>query len=119
MYNHHLISILLNSLGWTLVFKGIAGLPGVMSNIWQSPSTFNETSLDVLNIEDSVKTHYKNRIIQEWSRFNPTQVKFPYNFFCGAIASKRKVSYTVISRKMPAPSPFPICISACMLNTYI
>jgi hypothetical protein len=49
-----------------------------MSDIWQSPSTFNESSLEVLNVENSFKSHYKNRIVQEWSTFSPTQVKKIY-----------------------------------------
>jgi hypothetical protein len=46
-----------------------------MSDIWQGPSTFNESSLEALNIENSFRNHYKNRIVQEWSTFAPTQVK--------------------------------------------
>jgi hypothetical protein len=53
-----------------------------MSDIWQSPSTFNESSLEALNIGNSFKNHYKNRIVQEWSTFGPTQVKDKiYAFF--------------------------------------
>ena len=58
----------------------MADVPGIMSDIWQSPSTFNESSLEVLNVENSFKSHYKNRIVQEWSTFSPTQVK-KYMFF--------------------------------------
>ncbi len=65
----------LNSSGWTLVFKAIAGVPGVMSDIWQSSSTVKESSLEALNTENDFKNHYKNRIIQEWSLFSPTQVR--------------------------------------------
>ncbi|CAB4014967.1 Hypothetical predicted protein, partial [Paramuricea clavata] len=46
-----------------------------MSDIWQSPSTFNESSLEALNIANSFKNHYKNRIVQEWSTFSPTQAR--------------------------------------------
>ena len=74
-YTVYLFNISLNSSGWTLVFKAIAGVPGVMSDIWQSYATFKENSLEALNIGNSFKNHYKNRIVQEWSLFSPTQVR--------------------------------------------
>ena len=63
------------STGWTLIFKSVAGVPGIIHEIWESQSTFNEESFEALNTENNFKSHYKNRIVKEWSTFNPTQVK--------------------------------------------
>ena len=63
------------SIGWTLIFKSVAGVPGIIHKIWESQSTFKEESFEALNTENNFKSHYKNRIVKEWSAFNPTQVK--------------------------------------------
>ncbi|XP_028411150.1 uncharacterized protein LOC114533756 [Dendronephthya gigantea] len=61
--------------GWTLIFKGVAGVSGVIHKIWESQSTFNEESFEALNKENNFKSHYKNRIVKEWNTFNPAQAR--------------------------------------------
>ena len=65
-------------IGWTLIFKGVAGVPGIMSSIWQNEFTFKEGSMEALSEENNFKYHYKNRIVKEWATFNPAQVEFNF-----------------------------------------
>ncbi len=58
-----------------MVFKLIAGIPGRPASIWNMASTSNEYSQAALNKKNDFKHHYKNRIVQNWSLFKPTQVK--------------------------------------------
>ena len=61
-------------LGWTLVFKTIAGESGIMSNIWNDAHPYNENSTEALNKDNEFRLHYKNKIVQNWKVFNPFQV---------------------------------------------
>ncbi|XP_028405285.1 uncharacterized protein LOC114527792 [Dendronephthya gigantea] len=61
--------------GWILVFKTIAGENGTINNIWSDSLTREESSLDALNKNNSFKRHYKNRMVQDWETFNPTEVR--------------------------------------------
>lgn len=56
------------------MFKTIAGESGAIKNIWKDPLTHEESSLVALNKKNSFKHHYKNRIVQDWKMFNPTEV---------------------------------------------
>ncbi|XP_028403779.1 uncharacterized protein LOC114526389 [Dendronephthya gigantea] len=61
--------------GWTLVFKTIAGESEVIGNIWKDSLTYEESSLEALNKRNSFKKYYKNRILQNWTMFNPIEVR--------------------------------------------
>jgi hypothetical protein len=61
--------------GWTMVFKLIAGIPGRPSTLWNMRCPSNEYSLEALNKKNNLKNHYKNKIVQNWNLFKPTQVQ--------------------------------------------
>ncbi|CAB3988989.1 Hypothetical predicted protein [Paramuricea clavata] len=61
--------------GWTLVFKLIAGISGGPAKIWRTPFSTYEYSLAALNTKNDFKHHYKNRIVQNWSLFKPSEAK--------------------------------------------
>ena len=71
-----------------MIFKAIDDVPGTMSDIWENQATFEESSLEALNVDNKFKQHYKNRIVQKWETFNPTQVNktnlftVHYSFVC-------------------------------------
>ena len=61
-------------IGWTLVFKAIAGESEVIENVWKDSLTHEEFSFEALNKKNSFKQYYKNRIVRDWTMFNPTEV---------------------------------------------
>ncbi|XP_031569372.1 uncharacterized protein LOC116303903, partial [Actinia tenebrosa] len=63
--------------GWTMVFKAVSGVPLQQqgpSVLWLSNSLL-ESSSSALSINSSSRQHYKNRIVEHWQAFNPTQVR--------------------------------------------
>ena len=60
--------------GWTMVFKLVAGIPGRPATAWNLPFTTFEYSLAALNSDNDFKHHYKNRIVQKWRVFAPSEV---------------------------------------------
>ncbi len=58
-----------------MVFKLVAGVSGRPASIWNMPLPSNEYSLEALNKKNHFRHHYKNRIVQKWNRFKPTEVK--------------------------------------------
>ena len=65
-----------------MVFKLVAGIPGRPETAWNLPFTSFEYSLAALNTNNDFKHHYKNRIVQNWSAFAPTEVTCMY---CGVL----------------------------------
>ncbi|XP_028404030.1 uncharacterized protein LOC114526644 [Dendronephthya gigantea] len=61
--------------GWTLVFKTIAGISGIIKDIWKDSLSYKEHSLEALNKDNSFKHHYKNRIVLHWKMFNPVEAR--------------------------------------------
>ena len=56
------------------MFKAIAGESEVIENIWKDSLTHKEFSFEALNKNKSFKQYYKNRIVQDWTMFNPAEV---------------------------------------------
>ncbi|CAB3997875.1 Hypothetical predicted protein [Paramuricea clavata] len=61
--------------GWTLVFKLIAGISGGPVKTWKMPFPTYEYSLAALKTNNDFKHHYKNRIVQNWSAFKPSEAR--------------------------------------------
>ena len=57
------------------MFKVIAGVSGRPAAIWNLPFSNYEFSLAALNTNNDFKHHYKNRIVQNWNQFKPSEVK--------------------------------------------
>ena len=64
-----------------MIFKFIGGLESDMnsdSGLWMSSNTSAENVAEVLTLtKDAVHQHYKNRILPNWSAFQPSQVRHP------------------------------------------
>lgn len=58
-----------------MVFKAIAGVPGRIAGYWKLPYLTSECSLEALNKKNSYKKFYKNRIVQNWDKFSPKEVR--------------------------------------------
>jgi hypothetical protein len=58
-----------------MVFKLVAGVRGRPATTWNMPISTYEYSLAALNTRNDFKHHYKNRIVQKWSTFKPSEVK--------------------------------------------
>ncbi len=58
-----------------MVFKLVAGIPGRPAKTWNMPFSTYEYSLAALGTTNYYKHHYKNRIVQNWSLFKPSEVK--------------------------------------------
>ena len=61
--------------GWTLVFKLVAGVPGRPATTWNMPFSTYEYSLPAVNTGSTFRRHYKNRIVQNWNVFNPSEAR--------------------------------------------
>ena len=58
-----------------MVFKLIAGISGRPATTWNMALPSYEYSLAALNTNADFKHHYKNRIVQNWRLFKPSEVK--------------------------------------------
>ena len=68
----HIEYVIISNIGWTMVFKTIAGETGKISDIWTNTLSYDENSLEALNTDNSFKHHYKNRIVlnNNWKTFD-------------------------------------------------
>ena len=57
-----------------MVFKVVSSLSTDIPQLWSSADTLNENKTEVLNINSSVKEHYKNRLVQNWVAVKPKEV---------------------------------------------
>ena len=66
--------------GWTMVFKFVKNVSfPLVGELWNSNSSTNNTE-NVTSALDTTATHhglYKNRIVNDWQRFNPKEVTVP------------------------------------------
>ena len=72
-----------------MVFKLIAGISGRPATTWNMVLPSYEYSLAALNTNADFKHHYKNRIVQNWSLFNPTEVKHVLQY-------RNKLKYVIL-----------------------
>ena len=57
-----------------MVLKAVSGVPSVAGDLWLNPLTSNEDILEALDVSNTFKKHYKNRIVKHWTAFNPGEV---------------------------------------------
>ena len=59
-----------------MVFKAVENviLPKV-GELWSSQSSHSENITATLDLTATFQAHYKNRIVQDWQKFNPKEVK--------------------------------------------
>ena len=57
------------------MFKLVAGVPGRPATTWNMPFSTYEYSLAALNTRNDFRRHYKNRIIQKWNIFKPSEAR--------------------------------------------
>lgn len=63
------------STGWTMVFKLVSGVSAGIYKLWSSANSLNENKTEALNINSSLKEHYKNRLVQNWQTAHPKEVR--------------------------------------------
>jgi len=61
--------------GWTMVFKVVSGIPADIYQLWTSADSLNENKTEALNVNSSVKGHYKNRFVQNWQTAKPNEAR--------------------------------------------
>ena len=61
-----------------MVYKLVAGVAGKAVELWNQAFPTNEFKTEVLNTNNDFKHHYKNRIVQNWNLFHPSEVKTLY-----------------------------------------
>ena len=57
-----------------MVFKVVSGVVADIYGLWSSSDSFKEDKIEALNVNSSLKEHYKNRLIQNWKTINPKEV---------------------------------------------
>ena len=67
-------ALLLCSLGWTLVFKAVSGADKRAYAVYNDGNTYAESEMDALDVTNKYPNDYKNRIILQWRKFNPSEV---------------------------------------------
>lgn len=61
--------------GWTMIFKAVSGVSSPeVGHLWNSPLTLSENVNAALDITTKHPGHYKNRIVVNWTTFNPQEV---------------------------------------------
>ena len=61
--------------GWTMVFKAVGGVSSPeVDHLWNSPLTLSENVSTASDITATHLGHYKNRIVLNWTTFNPQEV---------------------------------------------
>lgn len=70
------ISFMLSVTGWTMVFKIVSGVHTRVWELYSSNATSAEFVTAALDVTKQHQAHYKNRVVLNWSSFNPTQVSF-------------------------------------------
>lgn len=61
--------------GWTMIFKAVSGVSSPeVGHLWNSPFTLSENVSGALDITTTHLGHYKNRIVLNWTTFNPQEV---------------------------------------------
>ena len=61
--------------GWTMIFKAVSGVSSPeVGHLWNSPLTLSENVSSALDITTTHLGHYKNRIVLNWTTFNPEEV---------------------------------------------
>ena len=58
-----------------MVFKVVSGVSADVYQLWSSSDSLNEHKTDALNVNSSLKEHYKNRLIDNWQTANPKEVR--------------------------------------------
>ncbi|KAL9970508.1 hypothetical protein ACROYT_G022894 [Oculina patagonica] len=62
--------------GWMMVFKVVGGVSSPkVGELWHSSSVFSENVRAALDTTASHLGHYKNRIVQDWTTFNPQEAR--------------------------------------------
>ncbi|KAL9965640.1 hypothetical protein ACROYT_G029471 [Oculina patagonica] len=61
--------------GWTMVFKLVSGVSADIYQLWTSADSLNENNREALNVNSSLKEHYKNRLVQNWQSANLTEAR--------------------------------------------
>ena len=61
--------------GWTLLLKGVAGVPGNLASLWNSPATMNEHVPSAQFLTNQYAGHYKPDLSNHWNECNFKQVK--------------------------------------------
>ena len=62
--------------GWTMIFKAVGGVSSPkVGNLWNSHLTLSENVNAALDITAKHPGHYKNRLLLNWTTFNPQEVK--------------------------------------------
>ena len=62
------------SLGWTMVFKAVSGSGQSVYNTYTSGQTYNEENMAALDVTNKLLSHYKNRIVNNWQRIDPSEL---------------------------------------------
>ena len=60
-----------------MVFKVVSGISAngrSISQLWFSSETINENRSEALNIDSSLREHYKNRFVPNWHLAKPKEV---------------------------------------------
>ncbi|XP_041376891.1 uncharacterized protein LOC121389362 [Gigantopelta aegis] len=61
--------------GWTLLLKGVAGIPGNLASLWNSPTTLNEHVPLAQYLTNQYPGHYKPDLSNHWNECNFKQIK--------------------------------------------
>ena len=57
-----------------MVFKVVSGVVSDIYRLWSSANSFNEYKTEALNVNASLRGHYKNRLVNNWNAVNPKEV---------------------------------------------
>ena len=57
-----------------MAFKVVSGISKRVYETYTSDQTYNENVLAALDVTKTYLNHYKNRIILNWSKFDPSEV---------------------------------------------
>jgi len=58
-----------------MIFKAVSGVSSPeVGHLWNSPLTLSENVSSALDITTTYLGHYKNRIVLNWTTFNPQEV---------------------------------------------
>ena len=65
-----------------MVFKVVSGVSAngsSSSQLWSSSETINENKRETLNVNSSLRAHYKNRFVPNWRTVDPKEVSLIKN----------------------------------------
>lgn len=57
-----------------MIFKAVSGVGSDVYQLWSASNGLFEEKIEALNVNSSLRNHYKNRLVNRWQAVAPKEV---------------------------------------------